>query len=90
MAARLHCAASANVTGCDYPGDKWGWAVGAGLTLKMPWDAKDTLSGVIAYAEGASRYVASLQGNNFVQKSGGIAVGQFTDGVFANPGVGSV
>jgi hypothetical protein len=76
-----------NNTGCVYPGDELGWAVGAGLTLKMPWDAKDTLSGVIAYAEGAGRYVANLQGNQFMHKQG-IAVGQFSDGVFANPGVG--
>src|SRR5690606_10321623 len=70
---------SAGVTGCTYPGNELGWAVGAGLTLKMPWDAKDTLSGVVAYSEGAGAYVASLQNNNFVQKSGGIAVGQFAD-----------
>jgi hypothetical protein len=73
-----------NVTGCSFPSDEIGWAVGAGLTLKMPWDAKDTLSGVIAYAEGAGRYVANLQGNQFMHKQG-IAVGQFTDGVYANP-----
>jgi hypothetical protein len=75
-----------NVTGCPYPGDELGWAVGAGLTLKMPWDAKDTFSGVIAYGEGASRYVASLQGNNFLHKQG-VSVGTFSDAVYAVPGV---
>jgi len=79
------CQGAGNVTGCSYPGNELGWAVGAGLTLKMPWDAKDTLSGVIAYSEGAGAYVASLQNNNFVHKQG-VAVGQFTDAVFANPG----
>ncbi|MFZ5691496.1 MAG: porin [Pseudomonadota bacterium] len=82
----LGCPAGfSNSTGCANPGNEIGWAVGAGLTLKMPWDAKDTLSGVIAYAEGASRYIAALQGNNFLHKQG-IAMGQYTDGVFANPG----
>ncbi len=72
-----------NTTACANPGEEWGWAVGAGLTLKMPWDAKDTLSGVIAYAEGASRYVASLQNNNFLHKQG-IAVGMYSDAVYGN------
>jgi len=80
------CQGAGNVTGCSYPGNELGWAVGGGLTLKMPWDAKDTLSGVIAYGKGAGTYVASLQNNNFLHKQG-VAVGQFTDGVFANPGV---
>jgi hypothetical protein len=80
------CGATTDATGCNYPSDQWGWAVGAGLTLKMPWDAKDTLSGVIAYGEGATRYIASLQGNNFLHKQG-VAVGQISDGIFANPGV---
>jgi hypothetical protein len=79
-------AAQSDVSGCNYPTDQWGWAVGAGLTLKMPWDAKDTLSGVIAYGEGATRYIASLQGNNFMHKQG-VAVGQLSDGIFATPGV---
>ncbi|MCP6768661.1 hypothetical protein NL529_27855, partial [Klebsiella pneumoniae] len=48
----------ANTNACGHPGDKWGWAVGAGLTLNMPWDKKDTLSGVIAYSEGNTRAVS--------------------------------
>jgi hypothetical protein len=83
------CPGGTNVTGCSYPGDELGWAVGAGLTLKMPWDAKDTFSGVIAYAEGAGRYVASLQNNNFVHRQG-VSVGQFSDAVYGNPGVGGL
>ncbi len=42
-----------------HPDDKWGWAVGAGLTLKMPWNAKDTLSGHVTYCEGAARYCSN-------------------------------
>ncbi len=81
-----------NTNNCSHPDDKWGWAVGAGLTLKMPWDAKDTLSGVIAYAEGNSRAVAFGNTNNFLFKSQGIAQGVFSDGIFSAPGrpVGNV
>jgi hypothetical protein len=52
----------------------------------MPWDAKDTLSGVIAYSEGNVRAVGFGMGSNFVQKSGGIAGGIWSDGLFSNPG----
>jgi hypothetical protein len=80
----------ANSTVCAYPGDEWGWAVGGGLTLKMPWDAKDTLSGVIAYGKGATGFVA--YGNsptNFIHKQG-VAVGASSDAVFGVVGgVGS-
>jgi hypothetical protein len=75
----------ANTTGCANPGDEWGWGVGAGLTLKMPWDAKDTLSGVIAYAEGATGFVSHANSQNFIHRQG-IALGAQVDAVFANPG----
>ena len=79
------CAMQVNSSNCTHPGDKWGWAVGAGMTLKMPWDARDTLSGQIAYAKGASGYVAYGQGNNWLHKTG-VAVGAFNDAIFATPG----
>jgi hypothetical protein len=74
----------ANTTFCGHPGDEWGWAVGAGLTLKMPWDAKDTLSGVIAYGEGAGQFVSYGQANAFLHKQD-VASGAFVNAVFANP-----
>jgi len=74
----------ANVTCSGHNGDEWGWGVGAGLTLKMPWDAKDTLSGVIAYAKGATGFVSHANGQNFIHRQG-IANGVLTDAVFANP-----
>jgi hypothetical protein len=77
----------ANTTTCGHPGDKWGWAVGAGLTLNMPWDKKDTLSGVIAYAEGNTRAVTFGQTSNFMHKDGGIGFGIISDGVFRSAGV---
>lgn len=45
-----------------HPDDKWGWAVGAGILLKMPWDAKDTFAVSATYAEGASTYVMNVPG----------------------------
>jgi hypothetical protein len=74
-----------NTTACNHPGNEWGWAVGAGLTLKMPWDAKDTLSGVIAYGEGATRMVAFGAGSSTIFKSGGWATGVLSDGMYRTP-----
>ncbi len=71
-----------NTTSCGHPDEKWGWAVGAGMTLKMPWDSRDTLSGQIAYAKGASSYVAFANSNNALHTSGGLALGAFNDAVF--------
>ncbi len=71
-----------NTTACGYPDDEWGWAVGAGMTLKMPWDAKDTLSGTVSYAKGASSYVAFGMSNTSLHMSKGIAGGAFNDAVF--------
>jgi len=76
--------ANTNSQICGGPDDKWGWAVGAGLTLKMPWDAKDTLSGVIAYSEGHVRAVGFGMGSNLVHKQG-LAGGIWSDGIFGNP-----
>lgn len=74
---------NANTSACDAPENEWGWAVGGGLTLNMPWDKKDTLSGVVAYGKGASGFVA--WGNaaaNTLHKQG-YSTGAFTDAVFA-------
>jgi hypothetical protein len=74
--------ATPNTSACGHPADVWGWATGAGFRLNMPWDAKDTLSGVISYAQGASRYVAFSQNNNALHGASGFAFGPFTDAVF--------
>jgi hypothetical protein len=87
-AAAYYTATGVNCTGnnttCLHPNDEWGWGVGAGLTLKMPWDAKDTLSGVIAYAKGATGFVSHANAQEFIHKQG-IAVGVQNDAVFADP-----
>lgn len=77
--------AGTNTVECGHPGNKWGWAVGAGMTLKMPWDPKDTLSGQIAFAEGASKYVAFTYGNRSLHRDD-ISVGAFNDAVFGGVG----
>jgi hypothetical protein len=79
------CLGQANTQNCGHPGNKYGWAAGAGLTLNMPWDKKDTFSGVIAYSEGATGYVGAGMGSQWLWKSGGYAVGPYTDAVFASP-----
>jgi hypothetical protein len=82
--------APCDTTACGHPGDRWGWAAGTGLTLKMPWDARDTLSGVIAYAQGASSYVAFAQANNALHGASGFAFGPFNDAVFNGAAQGHV
>jgi hypothetical protein len=67
---------------CGHPDDQWGWAVGAGLTLKMPWDAKDTFSASVSYAEGAVKYVANGGANKQLFNPGGYAFGPFNDAVY--------
>jgi len=59
------------------PGDKWGWAAGAGLTLKMPWAATDTLSLQGTYCEGAVRYCANANVNSANSQSAGTATSGF-------------
>lgn len=77
---------SPNTTSCGHPADVWGWATGAGFRLNMPWNPNDTLSGVVAYSQGASRYVAFSQNNNALHGADGLALGPFTDAVFGGIG----
>ena len=79
-------AGTLNANGCGAPSDEWGWAVGAGLTLKMPWDPKDTLSFQVNYAEGAVAYVSSVGLTLTQHKSGGFALVPVSDAIFTNPG----
>jgi hypothetical protein len=74
-----------------HPDDKWGWAVGAGLLLKMPWDAKDTFAIAATYAEGATAYVVNVPGSYNARSSGaslfqdgGVAVGWWDDAYYAD------
>jgi hypothetical protein len=74
-----------------HPDDRWGWAVAAGLLLKMPWDPKDTFAVAGSYAQGASTYVANVPGSFGARSSaaslfqdGGVAVGWWDDAYYAD------
>jgi len=45
-----------------HPNSASGWAAGVGATLKMPWAAKDTLSGMVTWCRGATRYCSNPGG----------------------------
>jgi hypothetical protein len=67
-----------------HPSDEWGWAAGAGITLKMPWNAKDTLSLQGTYCEGATRYCI---GATFGwMRQGTYGIGYNDDGYFSVAG----
>ena len=68
-----------------FPSDKWGWAVGAGMTLKMPWDPKDTLSFQVAYSEGATAYAGQGLTSVLLVKHGTVAGIPVNDAVFVDP-----
>jgi hypothetical protein len=62
-----------------HPDSEWGWAAGAGLTLKMPWDARDTFSVEGVYCEGAAKYCFNPGPPN----GAGLAVGMRDEGTVA-------
>jgi len=65
-------------TGGGHPGDKWGYAVGAGIKLNAPMiGAGDYLQAQINYAEGASRYVFATPNSNWGYANGTGNVGAF-------------
>jgi len=50
---------------CGYPGDKWGYAVSVGATIKLPFIApKDRVAFQVNFSEGAYRYVNNISGGN--------------------------
>ena len=75
-----------------HPSSEWGWAAGAGLTLKMPWDARDTFTVQGVYCEGAAKYCfnpgppngAGLAVGN--AKGDSISVGWVDDAYFTTGG----
>jgi Porin subfamily len=46
-----------------HPGDKWGWAAGAGLHLNMPFPG-DYIEGEVNYSQGATKYDMNNPGTN--------------------------
>jgi len=69
--------------GTGHPGDKWGYAVGAGIKLNAPMiGAGDYLQAQVNFAEGASRYVFATPNSNWAKGDGANAgFGLLTDGV---------
>jgi hypothetical protein len=75
----------------SHPDDKWGWAVAAGLLLKMPGDPKDTFAVAGTYCEGATTYCVNVPGSYGARSSGaslfqdgGVAIGWWDDAYFAD------
>jgi len=87
---------SATLETSDHPGDKYGFAVLAALSLKnLPTGAGDSINLDATYADGAIRYViGGTSPNNFAMYGGtgipgvyqSLAVGATVDGVFTTGG----
>jgi len=67
---------AAGSEGNGHPGDKWGWAVSAGLRLNAPmFGPGDYFQGAVVYAQGASRYASNTPGGSNIQFFSGNTVG---------------
>jgi hypothetical protein len=99
ISGALHDNAASYYAGANqtaHPDDKWGWAVNAGLTLKMPWDPKDTFSIMGTYCEGASRYCSNPGGGQLgnglmfgLVNTSNVGVGWVADAYFDAATVGA-
>ena len=82
----------ANTEGGGNPGNKWGFAVGAGFKLNTPWllnwlgtGAGDYFQTQVNYTQGALRYIFFNMGNGniFLQDNqGSLAYGIISDGIY--------
>ena len=65
-------------TGSGHPGDKWGYAVGAGIKLNAPMVSPgDYFQAQVNFAEGASRYVMATPNGNWGYGNGTGNIGAF-------------
>jgi Porin subfamily len=74
---------------CDYPDDKWGWAVLSGIDIKAPWAGPgDHFGGYFNYGVGAAAYSggSNLTSPGLFGGGNTVALGVITDGVFVNGG----
>jgi len=78
--------ANTGTTWCDYPGDKWGWAVLGGAEIKMDWLSPGSRFGFFGtYGVGASRIARNSQTSPGLYGSGNqLAFGILTDSVYMN------
>ncbi len=67
-----------------YPGNKWGWAAGAGLRLNFPMIGEgDYMQAQVNYSEGAARYVFFTPNSNWGKiDQGNLAYGVLSDCVY--------
>jgi hypothetical protein len=67
-----------------HPGDKWGWAAGAGLRLNFPMIGEgDYLQAQVNYTEGAERYIFFTPNFNWGKvDKGNLAYGVLSDCVY--------
>ena len=84
---------AAGVPASGHPGDKWGYAVGAGIKLNAPMIGPgDYFQAQVNFAEGAARYTHSAvsTGGVWTKVNGAnVGIGVLTDGVYpaVNAGV---
>jgi hypothetical protein len=71
---------------CGYPDDKWGWAVKAGIEIKLDsLSPGSRIGGYVNYGEGASQIVINSQTSPGLYGTGNqIAFGFQTDSVYGN------
>jgi hypothetical protein len=69
-----------------HPGDQWGWAIGGGVTVNLPWAKGDQLSFQVNYAQGAPGYTHINMGSMFVYNGATLGIGWIPDGVYNSPG----
>jgi len=81
--------AQTGTTQCDYPDDKWGWAVLSGIDIKAPWAGPgDHFGGYFNYGVGAAAYAggSNLNSPGLFGANNAVALGVITDGVYINGG----
>jgi hypothetical protein len=81
--------AQTGTTQCDYPDDKWGWAVLSGIDIKAPWAGPgDHFGGYFNYGVGAAAYAggSNLNSPGLFGANNAVALGAITDGVYINGG----
>src|SRR5262245_47368760 len=88
-APSVGCVAQPGTTFCDFPDDKWGWAVLSGIDIKAPWlGPGDHFGGSINYGQGAAAYSGGSNLNSPGLFAGGnqVALGVITDAIYVNGG----
>jgi hypothetical protein len=81
--------AQAGTSLCDYPDDKWGWAVLSGIDIKAPWAGPgDHFGGFFNYGVGATGYSggSNLASPGLFGANNQVALGVITDAVYVNGG----